>query len=200
MSNNPVGKKRDQGAEKPPFQPSSGRMEKAFLRDSYARYWGELCSYLRGKFGAGPPDPEDIAQAVFTRLAEGRSKSQITNIRAFIYAAARNEVSECRRREARRAPYDRDIAEQSAEENLSAFDAERVLIGKEELGMMLNTLKNLPVRHRRLFLLSRVEGLTCAQIAEREGMTEAAVQRQIARTAAQCLMELEAAQGKERGE
>jgi DNA-directed RNA polymerase specialized sigma24 family protein len=35
----------------------------------YAQYWAELCSYVRKRFGPGPPEPEDIVQEAFIRFA-----------------------------------------------------------------------------------------------------------------------------------
>ena len=173
------------------FAAPEAAAQPAQLREAYQRYWGELCGYLLNKFGPGPPEPEDVAQTAFTKLAE--NSHSVKNPRAFLYATARNEVIEYHRRATRRRPYDLDIAEQSAAEKLSEFDAERVFMGKEQLDILLQALERLPVRQRRVFLLSRVDGLTCEAIARREGMSSAAVQKQIERAVAKCLDALDAA-------
>jgi len=52
----------------------------------YARHWGELCHYIKKHFGAGPPDPEDVAQEAFVKFAAVNDREAIDNPRAYLFA------------------------------------------------------------------------------------------------------------------
>src|SRR5689334_18562274 len=64
----------------------------------YTEHWAELCAYLKRTFGAGPPDPEDIAQAAFVRFARIEHQEKIENPGAYLQRIAHNiAVSELRK-------------------------------------------------------------------------------------------------------
>lgn len=54
----------------------------------YRQYWSELCNYVLKTFGAGPPDPEDVAQAAFAKFAALENTDNIENKRAYLYSTA----------------------------------------------------------------------------------------------------------------
>ena len=161
------------------------------LQSLYERYWTELCSYINKTFGAGPPEPEDVVQTAFARFAALKDPSSLQNPRAFLYATARNAVIDHHRASGRRAAHEADLAARAGEAGMSDPSAEDVLLGRERLRLFIAALDDMPPLRRRLVLLSRMEGLTCKEIAAREGMSPAAVQKQVARALAQCLNILE---------
>jgi RNA polymerase sigma factor (sigma-70 family) len=147
------------------------------LRDLYERYWGELCGHLRKRFGAGPPEPQDVAQQAFLRYAASRSVCEVRNERAYLFRIAHNVlVEELRRISASRATsglLSRGTA--SADE----LTPERRLIGNEHLAILRNVIKSAPEVRRRSFILNRLDGLPCAEIARRTGYSESAVKKHV---------------------
>jgi RNA polymerase sigma factor (sigma-70 family) len=152
----------------------------------YARHWGELCHYIKKQFGAGPPDPEDVAQEAFMKFAAVDDRNAIDNPRAYLFRTAHNVfVDEHRRLVLRRASPSNTEARPVSDDRTP----ERVLVGKERLEILARSLRAMPAVRRRSFLLNRLQGLSCAAIARMTGYSESAVKKHIGLA----LTELEAA-------
>ncbi len=82
------------------------------LSKLYRSHWQGLCQYVRHHFGAGPPEPEDVAQSAFARLARTEA-AQVENPPAFLYATARDLVVDHHRRERRAEAFERSSAQES---------------------------------------------------------------------------------------
>jgi RNA polymerase sigma factor (sigma-70 family) len=144
----------------------------------YERYWPELCGYLRKTFGIGPPDPQDIAQQTFLRYAAIPGPEDVRNERAYLYRIAHNILMEEHRRLAVRRAAVAGIVSRSlpcADE----LTPERVLLASERLDVLCEVIRTLPKPRRRSFLLNRIEGLPCAEIARRTGYSESAVKKHV---------------------
>ncbi len=146
------------------------------LDELYTRHWTELVQYLKKRFGAGRPDPEDVAQEAFIRFAALEDRRDIDNPRAYLYRTAHNVLVDEHRRLAVRAADARraDRAPQSDDRT-----PERVLVGQERLDLMSATLHAMPAARRRSFLLNRLHGHSCAAIARMTGYSESAVKKHI---------------------
>ncbi len=164
----------------------TGKAESPFMERLYRQYWRELCVFVTQKFGEGPPEPEDVVQHAFAKFAAHQQPENIQNPRAYLYAMARNEVIEYHRKANRQYAHQTELQKDISAENVSVIDAERVLLGREELQVMLDALKKTSARQRRIFLLNRLHGLTCEAIAERESMSVAAVEKHIERATKKC--------------
>jgi RNA polymerase sigma factor (sigma-70 family) len=152
----------------------------------YARHWGELCCYIKKQFGAGPPDPEDVAQEAFMKFAAVDDRNAIDNPRAYLFRTAHNVfVDEHRRLVLRRANPSNTEAQPDSDDRTP----ERVLVGQERLEILARSLRAMPSVRRRSFLLNRLQGLSCAAIARMTGYSESAVKKHIGLA----LTELEAA-------
>lgn len=151
----------------------------------YKSYGRELCGYLRQRFGAGPPEPEDIAQASFARLATALT-SEIDHPRSFLYATARNLVSDYRRRQCHRNSHVDDMLHIAQHTMLDEITPERVLLDRERVRILSDALASLPERQRNIFLLSRLDGLPYAEIATRVGISASNVQKLVQRALAKC--------------
>ncbi len=64
------------------------------------------------------------------------------------------------------------------------LDAERILIGKDNLEIVLAALSEMPARTREIFLLNRLEGLSHPELAEMFGISASAVGKHIYKAAA----------------
>lgn len=141
-----------------------------FLDAVYRRHRQELCGYVRRKFGAGPPEPEDIAQAAFARFAALENRAEIPNPKAYLMLTARNLVIDARRHDStsRNSLQQLEIIE----ENRRDPSAEDVYASKEELQRLAVIVAELKPKQRAAFLLSRIDGLSYVEIAERMNISQ----------------------------
>ena len=152
----------------------------------YARHWGELCHYIKQRFGPGPPDPEDVAQDAFVKFASIDNREAIDNPRAYLFRTAHNILVDEHRRLALRRAGPSDTKAQPFSDDRTP---ERVLVGRERLDILKASLREMPSARRRSFLLNRLRGLSCAAIARMTGYSESAIKKHIDLT----LRDLEAA-------
>ena len=162
------------------------QQRRAWLAALYQRYWRDLCRYIASKYGAGPPDPEDIAQQAFTKLASHENTDEVRDPRAFLYHLARNIAIDYGRYSGRRERILREAAATEAE-NCDDFTPERVLISMEEYSSLEAAIKQLPPQQRSFLLMNRLENLSYAEIARRANMSPSGVRRIVEQALAQCL-------------
>jgi RNA polymerase sigma-70 factor (ECF subfamily) len=177
------------------FKDRIGRPESlGILTKLYGQYKEELTKYIQSKFGSGPPEPEDVVQSSFSKLAGVSRLEEIKNPRAYLYTIARHYIIDYHKQSNRTESYKKSVQQDlDHAESMSPSTAEQVLMGKERLATLIKALNKLPKKQRRLVILNRFHGLTCKEIGERENMQAKAVQRQIHRALTRCLDELDAA-------
>jgi RNA polymerase sigma-70 factor (ECF subfamily) len=145
----------------------------------YRRHWLELCRYVRRTFGAGPPEPEDVAQQAFMSFAAVDDPVDIAHPRAYLFRTAHNIVVDERRRSAGQGATVLELHPAAAEKS-DDRTPERVLMGKERLAVLSAAIRALPKERRRSFLFNRLHGLSCAEIARRTGYSDSAVKKHVA--------------------
>lgn len=148
----------------------------------YAQYFDRLVSSLYAAFGAGPPEPEDVAQRAFAKLIDRDQIDQIENHRAYLWRIATNIALSDKRSQAVRARFARQEAYSPPEGVTST--PERVLETKKQLDLVVEVLRHMPAQRRRVFLLNRIEGLNYTQVGKRIGISRTAVTKHVARAAA----------------
>jgi len=154
------------------------------LRHLHDRFWGDICKYVNRTFGSGPPDPEDVAQDVFTNFAALDNPAEIKNPRAFLYRSAHNIVISYHRKFATRRRY---ILEQKNCDLTTERDdihPERLLITRERLSLLERVMWDMPVKRRRMLILNRFEGFTYAEISRQTGLSQTAVRKHVMRALA----------------
>jgi RNA polymerase sigma factor (sigma-70 family) len=161
--------------------------KKSFLTQLYKAHWKELCRYVFSAFGAGPPDPQDIAQAAFAKFAALEHPEEIQNPRAYLYTTAHNIAINEKLAERRSQQYVKHQKHAADEIFLSELSPERVLIGKESYALFAEALRRMPEQQRRALVLNRFHGMTYEEIGRQCGMSTAAVQKQVGRALAECL-------------
>lgn len=151
------------------------------VRDLYVRHAGEIRRALARRFGGGRDGVEDALQTAFLRFGQLEGRDQVTNPRAFILVMARNLIQDGIRRAAvRRSWAEAEIRAPSAPV-LEERTPESVLIEKERFAALEDAIARLPERQRRCLVMSRIEGLSYAEIAAVIGGSPADISRQIAR-------------------
>ena len=64
--------------------------------------------------------------------------------------------------------------------------AEDEVIARQELAILIDAVRDLPPRRRQIFVLYRGHGLTMREIAERLGISQKTVQKQVSRAMIHC--------------
>lgn len=159
------------------------------LSDLYLLYRRDVVEFVRRKFGSGPPEPEDVAQAVFLQLAAQNQPDVIQNPRSFLLKSAQNVVLGYHRKNARRKHQSTDL-EDPAQKHSSDIDPEQVVTGEQRLRMLMSFIVKLPADKRRMIVLSRFHGMSCEAIGRQLGLSTQAVQKQIERILKDCLAKL----------
>ena len=174
----------------------------AMLEGLYRDHRDELVDFLRRQFGAGPPDPEDIAQLAFEKLLRRKTFSDLSSVRAFLWSTAKNlSISSLRRNKAR-ASYDSAVQRLYFARSGDEMSPARVVEAEQQLSIIAAALRHMPENRRQTFVLHRIEGLNKAEVARRLGISRTAVVKRLARAAAEIDDALEAHCGaaSERGE
>lgn len=155
----------------------------------YRDHHGWLQNWLRKKLD-NAFDAADLAQDTFVRVWSAWQKHDLPDLnepRAYLCTvASRLLVSHWRRRSLETAYLDALAAlppthVPSTEQRLLVLEA------LQEIDALLDSLAP---RVREAFLLAQLEGLTYAEIAQRQGVSDRTVKRHIAKAYEQCLLSM----------
>ncbi len=166
-----------------------------FVEALYRDHWSALVSWLRRRYGAGAVDPEDIAQAVFARIATLDDVSHIRDPRTYLYTAAMNTaINSIGWLKRARTFIDEELG--AAGEVVDEIDPERVYLAKDHLERIVGILDGLSAKQRTILIRSRFLGQTHREITAATGWSNADISRNLAATIAlidQALSEVRAA-------
>lgn len=150
----------------------------------YREYRSSLCAYIRRKFGAGPPDPEEIAQEAFIRLARKEGET-VPNPKAFLMLTAHNVAIDAHRRRKRGQLVLASVTTLS--ENYHDLDASDVLSAKEDLERLAAIVDILKPKQRAAFLMHRIDGLSFVEIAQQLGISQSGARLLVETALATCV-------------
>lgn len=129
--------------------------------------------------GVAAQDVDDIVQEAFARLEAYTRKQELRSSEAFLVTTALNVGRDQARRRAKMqavpGEFDLDTIADAAP------SPDEQLASRERLRRANSGLARLNSTTRRCLLAQRVDGLTFSQIAEREHLTVAAVEKRVAR-------------------
>ena len=138
-------------------------------------------------------EAEDVVQDVFVRVLEHRrSLSAVRDMRVWLVRVAWNLAID-RRRRIRPAQFDNGFAEGLVARDLPADDA---LNEAQRLRAVVRELERLPKAERNVLLLSVVEELGTAEMAEVLGRSESAVRALLFRARTRLRERLEEGEGR----
>ena len=147
-----------------------------FLERLYKKYWGSLCSWLRIRYGNGPPDPEDLAQSAFEKVSHIKGFKEMENPRAYLFTvAARNALDELRGMSVRKKYLHQVIIQYG--DDVSEITPERIQSSKEDMQALTQDMKTLSPEQREVVMRSRLLGQTYAQIKTETGWSTSAISR-----------------------
>jgi RNA polymerase sigma factor (sigma-70 family) len=125
-------------------------------------------------------DIDDVIQEAYCRLAAMDDVTHVGNGRAYLFQTTRNIVLEqVRRSKIVRIDNLADMSFLNIMDDAPSVD--RVVSGARELQRVEQLIEGLPPKCRQVFILRRVHGVPQRDIAERLGLTQAAVEKHAAR-------------------
>lgn len=133
-------------------------------------------------------DADELVHDAFIRLEQYERAHQVQSREALLVKAAVN-LSIDRARRAKRSPFAND--EGSIDIADAMPDPAQIVEERVRLAHAARGLEQLPERTRRILLKRRLDNLSFAQIAREEGMTIAAVEKQVARATLQLMKWME---------
>lgn len=136
----------------------------------FRNYYRPLCLYALHYIN-NVDDVEDVVQDCFVRLLEASVEPR--SVRAWLYAAVRNRCIDLLRQSSH-------SVEPLAVGQEAATDEEQQERSMRE-ARLWEAIDALPARCREVFLLSKRDGLTYAQIAQRLGLSEKTVEHQVSK-------------------
>ena len=140
---------------------------------AYLNSYSRLRQALQRRTGCAAA-AEDLSQDVYLRLAD-REDRDLASPEAYVARTAANLALDWRRSAVRRgvmAPFPSDLASDLP-------SAERTLVARERLKLVLQIADRLPPRCREVFVLRKLEGLEQREIAERLGISMNMVQKHL---------------------
>ena len=147
---------------------SAGMPRSLLVERLYRSHGANLVSWLRRKFGDGPPEPEDIAQSAFAKFSDLQSVDHIDNFRAFLFTMASNiAVSAIRSNIRARKFLDEELSDLGVE--IEKITPSRVYEAKETLRRLSDVFEDLTERQKEIVIRNRIYGQTYAEIKADKG-------------------------------
>lgn len=137
----------------------------------YSHYWDELCRVIRRRFGDGPPEPEEAVQSAYERLTIAMRKGEIENPRGFLHHCAKHYILNYRRHQAVRGRHAVEFNALNDDHTPDELSAERVLVVKERLAVVMRAIDDLEEKRRRILLLRQIDELSFAEIGARMNLS-----------------------------
>ncbi len=150
--------------------------DKAEFEILFKTYYSGLCAYANS-FLKDVPASEDVVQEVMFKVWSGRNSLLITtSIQAYLFKAVRNSCLNVLKHLDIRYQYKDRQEIQGADRYLTSVDT----VIFSELQVKIHTaIDHLPMERKKVFILSRYEGLSYQQIAEKLGISVKTVENQI---------------------
>lgn len=150
--------------------------DEAAYRECLQRITARLRAYLRRRLQTQPDDVEDLVQETLLALHIHRGTYDPSlAVSAWVIAIARHKLVDLWRRRGRQESLHDPIDE--VDEALLAADVDEGSAHRD-LGQLLSTL---PEAQRVAIVLTKVEGLSVAEAAQRTGASESAIKVQVHR-------------------
>ncbi|AZW32005.1 sigma-70 family RNA polymerase sigma factor [Bordetella bronchiseptica] len=156
----------------------------AAVEGLYRQHRSWLAGWLRRRLGC-PHRAEDLTQDVFVRVIQGRKAVRMEQARALLATIAKGLVIDHQRRAALEHAYLEYLAAQPPGHAPSPQQQAELLQALAELDRLF---EGLPPRARAVFLMSQLEGLGYAEIAQRLRISLSSVQQYMLRAMSACYM------------
>ncbi len=150
--------------------------KKKEFEEIFRTHYGELCSYAF-TFTKDLDDAEEVVQDIFVKLWENKKKINIkTSIKSYLYSSIRNRcLNTIKHIEIREKYKEFNKQEIELDENLQENEIEKTEMEQK----VRNLIDNMPEKRRRVFIMSRYNGLKYKEIAEELSISIKTVENQM---------------------
>ena len=156
----------------PEFAPIAAG-DRAAFEALFRLHYRPLCAFAMG-YVKDADQAEDLVQDLFFRLWLNREKVSVTtSIKAYLYASVRNRCLNAVKSGSRMQVLGDDAGEQAQEDAITEDEH------SERIARVQAAIEALPEERRRVFKLSRYEGLKYHEIADRLGISVKTVENQM---------------------
>lgn len=121
---------------------------------------------------------QDLRQEIYVRVYEAAAKGRPLAPKSFMFTTARNLLAD-RIRRGRVVSIEATADLDSLNVLIDEISPEQRTSAREELSLLAQALDSLAPQCRRVVWMRKVEGISQKQVAERLGITEGAVEKQI---------------------
>ncbi len=130
-------------------------------------------------------DVDDLVQETFSRVLRAHAAGPVESPRGLLFAAARNLALDALRR--RQIVTFEPMAENAdSAVFMDVIDVAETVSKRQELELLTEAIQALPDRCRQVFTLRAVYGLSQREIAERLGISENTVEKQMGKGLRRC--------------
>ena len=158
------------------------------VRDFYLKVRSSLARDVVLRRLVPPHEVEDIVQETYVRLCQVKNEEEIRSPQTYLVRTVRNLALDYAKRASSR------LNVQVEDEEELAFLSGRPLkdetyaqvASDEEFGQFCEAARQLPVQCRRVFVLKKVYGYSQKEIAGELGISESAVEKQVALAVKRC--------------
>jgi RNA polymerase sigma-70 factor (family 1) len=147
-------------------------MTAADFTEMFDQYYGSMCLYANRLLG-DKQKAEDITEEIFMRLWESGDLTKISNLRAYLYRAVKNQ---CLKSLSRPGPAIISLQQGEVSE-LCSIEAQDEVIRTEVLRQISIAMEKLPAPYSQIIQLSYVERLRNKDIATSLQMSLSSVER-----------------------
>ncbi|HLT72503.1 MAG TPA: RNA polymerase sigma-70 factor [Cyclobacteriaceae bacterium] len=148
------------------------------FKEIFQLYWRDLYNHAYSKLNH-KEEAEEIVQEIFTTLWSKRNELLITNLSYYLHTAVRNRVLNRIRSKTVHEKY-WNYYKQFL--NQSATSTEDLVNFNDLEAAVHKGISSLPEKTRTVFLLSRVNGLSTAEIARKLNLSEKAIEYHLTRS------------------
>lgn len=141
----------------------------------FKAYFGPLCNYVNSHIKDWESSRE-IVQGVFLKIWEGRDNLEInTSVKSYLYSAVRNRMIDTIR------------TNKKAKDYASTLDPDGIVNEEKEMDSflireeILKSMEKMKPKMKKIFALSKMEGLTYAEIASYLNISKRAVEDNVAK-------------------
>ena len=161
---------------------SSSSLSTHEVESLYGEHHGWLTSWLRKRLGC-PQNAADLAQDTFLRLLLKPDTGDIRHARAYLGKIAQGLVIDQSRRRRLERIYLEHISQLPEKHMPSAEEQVTVVDALTRIDLLLDGMKS---RMRQVFLMSRLDGYTYPEIAEKLDVSLSTVEKDIAMALRHC--------------
>ncbi|MBL4802800.1 MAG: sigma-70 family RNA polymerase sigma factor [Emcibacter sp.] len=145
----------------------------------YRDHWTDLCRRLRGVYGNGPPEPEDLAQNAFTKFIDRVDPAKLKNPATFLFRiavnAGRDRIRHYNQTKRLINEQLKPLGDGFVEQNTPS----NVYEAKERLSVTMKAMKDLSPKQQEILFRSRIKGETFEEIKQAKGWSKADISRSL---------------------